>query len=537
VIEDLRDLPNGTKLAADICIIGAGAAGITIAQELAGSALRVCVVEGGGTEYEYEGSQALYAGSTVGAPVALEAGRLRFFGGTTNHWSGRCAPLESTDFRRRAWVPNSGWPIDRAELDPYYARARKVSGFTSEWPSDAETLASLKVALPAINEEWIRPFVWHFTPPMKDAPVWRWAGAYGALLNESDNVRTLLHANFLTFSASKDRTSVREVKVKSLNGVSATILADTFIVCCGGIENARLLLLGADQNGGGFGNENGLVGRYFMQHTRGAAGVVISTERMSIAQEQFNILRGRDGQKIEVGLTLAPPTQEKEQLLDCSAVLQYQGDPESGVTAAQDIWRSLLTGRWLPNMGEQVGRIAFDFGDVVQGVKHRLSSGHTLAEDGSAGIPSRSAVIVLDLEQYPDPESRVTLTEDRDILGLRRVKVNWRLSELERRTAFKFTTYIAAEFARLGIGRCQIEPWLQDARIPMTDALQETYHYIGTTRMADDRREGVVDRNCAVHGMENLYIAGSSVFPTAGHANPTLTIVALALRLADKIKS
>jgi choline dehydrogenase-like flavoprotein len=144
---------------------------------------------------------------------------------------------------------------------------------------------------------------------------------------------------------------------------------------------------------------------------------------------------------------------------------------------------------------------------------------------------------VLDLEQYPDPESRVTLTEDRDILGLRRVKVNWRLSELERRTAFKFTTYIAAEFARLGIGRCQIEPWLQDARIPMTDALQETYHYIGTTRMADDRREGVVDRNCAVHGMENLYIAGSSVFPTAGHANPTLTIVALALRLADKIKS
>ena len=121
-------------------------------------------------------------------------------------------------------------------------------------------------------------------------------------------------------------------------------------------------------------------------------------------------------------------------------------------------------------------------------------------------------------------------------MGLRRVETNWRLGELERRTAARFTGYIAAEFARLGIGRCRLEPWLQDERTPITDALQETYHHIGTTRMADDPREGVVDRNCAVHGMDNLYVAGSSVFPTAGHANPTLTILALALRLADRLR-
>jgi choline dehydrogenase-like flavoprotein len=121
-------------------------------------------------------------------------------------------------------------------------------------------------------------------------------------------------------------------------------------------------------------------------------------------------------------------------------------------------------------------------------------------------------------------------------LGLRRVETNWRLGELERRTAARFIGYVAAEFARLGIGRCQIEPWLQNERIPMTEALQETYHYIGTTRMSDDPRAGVVDRNCSVHGMDNLYVAGSSVFPTAGQANPTLTIVALALRLADHLR-
>jgi choline dehydrogenase-like flavoprotein len=536
LIEDLRDLPHGTTVTADVCLIGAGAAGITIARELAGSTLRVCLAEGGGMQYEYQESQVLYRGDSIGVPVSLEGGRLRFLGGTTNHWSGRCAPLDDVDFRRRDWIPHSGWPIDRTELDPYYARARTVAGFSSAWLSDADTLSYLGIALPSINEEWLKPFLWHFTPAMKDAPAWRWANAYGKVLRESSNIHALLHANFKAFSTEKDRSRVRNVTVTSLNGVSATIFAKIFVLCCGGIENARLLLLGAEQNAGSFGNENDLVGRYFMQHPRGPAGLIVSAERMSRVQGQFNILRGPDDLELEIGLTLTPQIQEKERLLNCSAVLQYQGDPTSGVTAAQDIWRSLLTGRWSPDMGEKVGRIAGDFGEFVHGLEHRLSSGHTLAREGSTGIPSRSATILLDLEQAPDPDSRISLSQDRDALGLRRVQANWRLSELERRTAARFTTYIAAEFARLGIGRGRLEPWLQDERIPMTGALQETYHYIGTTRMADDPREGVVDRNCAVHGMDNLYVAGSSVFPTAGHANPTLTILALALRLADNIR-
>lgn len=536
MIEDLRDYPRSAEVTADLCVIGAGAAGITIAQELAGSALRVCLVEGGGMQYEYQESQALYRGDDVGVPVSLEGGRLRFFGGTTNHWGGRCAALDDIDFRRRDWIPHSGWPIDRAELDPYYVRACKVAGFSSPWLSDAKTLSYLRVALPSMNQEWLQPFLWHYAPAMKDAPYWRWAKAYGEVLRESSNVRTLLHANFAGFSTGQDQTRVRSVTVKSLNGVSATISAKTFVLCCGGIENARILLLGAEQNGGGFGNGNDLVGRYFMQHTRGPTGLIVSAERMSGVQQQFNILRGADGIEIEVGLALAPHLQEKERLLNCSAVLEYQGDPTSGVTAAQDIWRSLLTGRWAPEMGEKVGLIAGDFRAFAEGLKHRLSSGHSLALEGSAGVPSRSAIILLDLEQAPDPESRISLSKDRDALGLRRVQTNWRLGELERRTAARFTGYIAAEFARLGIGRCQMEPWLQDERIPMTNALHETYHYIGTTRMADDPRAGVVDRNCSVHGMDNLFIAGSSVFPTAGQANPTLTIVALALRLADYLR-
>ena len=537
MIEDLRDLPHGTTVAADVCVLGAGAAGITITRELARSALRVCLVEGGGMKYEFPDSQLLYQGDNVGVPVSFLGGRLRFFGGTTNHWGGRCAPLEEIDFRRRGWVPHSGWPISRADMDSYYVRAQKIAGFTTPWRSDADTMAYMKVALPATTDQWIKPFLWRYAPAMKDALVWNWAIAYRQELRESSNVRVLLHANFTGFATEDRRTRVHSMTVASLNGVTATIKAKCFVLCCGGIENARLLLLGEAQNSGAFGNENDLVGRFFMQHPRGPAGLIVSPKRMSAVQEQFNILRDPDGLQVEIGLALSPESQEKEQLLNCSAVLQYRGDPESGVTAAQDIWRSLLTGRWAPNMGEKAALIAGDFSAFMQSVEHRASSGRSLAKDGAEGIPSRSAIILIDLEQAPDPESRITLAEERDALGLRRARANWRLGELERRSAKQFISYIAADFARLGIGRCRIEPWLENSSIPIADALNETYHYIGTTRMADDPHEGVVDSNCAVHGMKNLYVAGSSVFPTAGQANPTFTLVALALRLADQINA
>jgi choline dehydrogenase-like flavoprotein len=533
VIEDLRDHPRGLAVQADVCLIGAGAAGITIARDLSGTGLRVCLVEGGGMQFEYPESQSLYAGTSVGIPMSLEAGRLRFFGGTTNHWAGRCATLSEIDFRRRRWVAHSGWPIDRAEIDPFYQGAREVAGFGSAWRSDQETLALLEAPLPALNPEWLSPFIWRYAPAMKDASTWRWANAYRKLLAESTNVRTLLHANFAEFSLSKNRSRVASLTVRSLNGVAATITADKYVLCCGGIENARVLLLESQRNSGGFGNDHDLVGRFFMQHLRGTVGLIVSAEHMTRAQSQFNILRDPNGLHVEVGLTLTPGIMEREGLLNGTSILLYEPDGESGAAAAQDIWRALQTGSWPPEMGEKVGLIAGDFREVAGTIERRLASKRTLA---GTGDPAKSATLMVDLEPAPDPESRILLADDRDELGLRRVKVDWRHGEAERRTATRLATLVAAEFARVGIGRTRLEPWLRDERVSMVDALSGHPHHTGTTRMADDPAEGVVDRNCAVHGMENLYLAGSSVFPTAGHANPTLTIVALALRLSKHLR-
>jgi choline dehydrogenase-like flavoprotein len=533
VIEDLRDHPRGLVVQADVCLVGAGAAGITIARELAGTGVRVCLVEGGGMQFEYAQSQSLYAGSNVGLAMGLQAGRLRYFGGTTNHWAGRCAPLSEIDFRRRPWIPHSGWPVDRAEIDPYYQRAREVAGFGSKWRSDEETLALLKAPLPALNPQWLRPYIWNYAPAMKDAATWRWANAYGTALAEAANVRTLLHANFAEFSLSKDRSRVASLTVRSLNGVAATIEAGKYVLCCGGIENARLLLLESQRNSGGFGNDHDRVGRYFMLHLRGTAGLIVSAEPMARLQNQFNVLRGPNGVQVEVGLTLTPEIMEREGLLNCTSILQYEPDRESGVTAAQDIWRALQTGRWPPEVGEKVGLIAEDFQNLAGVLEHRLASRQTLA---ASPVPAKSAVLLVDLEPAPDPESRILLADDRDALGLRQVKTDWRHGEGERRTATRLASLVAAEFARVGIGRTRLEPWLRDERVSTDDALAGVPHYLGTTRMSDDPREGVVDRNCAVHGMENLYVAGSSVFPTAGQVNPTLTIVALAVRLAQHLR-
>jgi choline dehydrogenase-like flavoprotein len=534
VIEDLQDHARGVAIQADVCLIGAGAAGITMARELAGTGIRVCLVEGGGLEYEVDESQALYAGTSVGFPVPLQEGRLRFFGGTTNHWSGRCAHLSEIDFQRRPWIPHSGWPFDRAELDPYYLRAHEVVGFGSRWRSDAATLALLKAPLPPLNPDWFEPFIWHYAPAMKEAPTWRWADAYGGMLRESSTVRTLLHANFAEFSLAQDRSRVRSVLVRALNGATATIEAEKFVLCCGAIENARLLLLESQRHARGFGNDHDRVGRYFMQHLRGYAGLVVNAEDLARAQEQFNVLRDPDGLLIEVGLTLAPQIMEREALLNGSSSLQYQADPESGAAAIQDIWRTLQTGHWPPAMGEKVGLIAEDLAQVARGIETRLSSYRSLA---SGGIPSKAAVLIVDVEPAPDPHSRVSLADERDALGLQRVQTDWRYGELERRTATRLASLVSSEFARVGIGRTRFEPWIWDQRVPSVDALEGIPHFIGTTRMSEDPREGVVDRNCSVQGMENLYVAGSSVFPTAGQANPTVTIVALALRLADHLRA
>ena len=525
MIDDLRRPRGGPDLETDICLIGGGAAGITLAHAFIDTPFRVCLVESGGLDFEEE-TQRLYAGENIGLPHhGMEVGRLRFLGGTTNHWGGRCTRLDALDFAPRPWIPDSGWPIERADLEPHYRRAREYCGLGAERPAE-EVLSALRVSLPELNPNLLRAKLWQYAPY-----PWSFGVVYRRDLRRADNIAVLLHANLTEIIANADRNSVEAVEVTALGGPSRRIKAKCFVLCCGAIENARLLLATEQDGASALGNQYDVIGRYYMEHLRGPTGIVVTDERLPAIEDIFNYFMTPNGKKYQIGLALTVSAQRERELLNCCAAVEYVGDPASGVTAGQTIWRELSRGRWADDMGEKVWRVLRDLDVVAANFRRRLDEGkHPL-------MPLKAASIIIDMEQAPNPDSRVTLAAERDALGQRKPRLDWRLTELEHRTAAQFAKLAAVEMTRLGLGRCRLADWLAEPDKDWAGNLSETYHQMGTTRMAASPRHGVVDENCGVHGVQNLYVAGSSVFPAGGHANPTLTIVALALRLADRLKT
>jgi choline dehydrogenase-like flavoprotein len=526
MINDLNEREISGTVKTDLCLIGAGAAGITIAREMVGGHIDVFLVESGSLNFE-AATQALYQGESVGRHVWLETGRLRMFGGSTNHWTGRCAALDPIDFAVREWVPQSGWPIDRHDLDSFYLRARAACGFKLDWTADEETRRRIGAVIPPFESPWFHAFLWHFATSGYGG-FWNWGTAYRDLLRQAQNIHVLLHANLTSMEVHQDGKEVAAVVVQSLKGRSLRIEAKAFVLCCGGIENARMLLICAERNPSI--NPHDVVGRYFQQHPRGRSAILVTSEATSDIQNVFNIFSVPGDAPCEIGLALSERAQCKHRLLNCSAVLRYEGDPASGWEAAKNIFGELTVGRWAPDIGEKVWDMISDLGSIVQNAERRFVGRQSIQR-------LKSADILLDLEQAPNPDSRITLSSRQDVLGLSEARADWRLTSLEQRTAKAFTMFIASEFARLGIGRSRLEPWVEETAIIGEDAVTETLHHIGTTRMSANPRFGVVDGDCRVHNIENLYVAGSSVFPTGGHANPTLTIVALAIRLADHLKN
>lgn len=531
MIEDLRQFETGKTLSVDVCLVGAGAAGITIAKKLIGSGLRVCVVEAGGINDEPD-TQALYQGESVGHLVTLDEGRYRVFGGSTTRWSGRCATLDPIDFQVRDWIPKSGWPIALESLLPYYIQAQSMSGFQKSWASDETIIKSLGIELPKFESEYVRPYIWHFA--LEGYHVnFCWSAAYRHELDADPNTHVLLHANLVAFEGNADGSNIEAVNVSSLTNVSMTIRAKAFVLCCGGIENARLLL-NAPENIQRRVNEFDNVGRYFAQHPRGCIATLKTTPQTAQRlQNLFTVFwrRRRSNPTYEIGFALSEQAQREHGLVNASAAIYYAARSDSywnSIDRLREAFRSRTSYKGI-------------FGDIVNALNNARSVGANFVRraflDLPAILPDPLVSIVADLEQAPNPDSRVTLSDERDPLGMKRAKVDWRISEIERTTARYFNSFISDELKHLGLGQTDASAWL-NGEVPVDgDELYGTYHHIGTTRMSLDPRDGVVNSDCRAHGVENLYLMGCSVFPTGGHANPTLTIVALAIRLADHIRA
>lgn len=559
MIEDARGIPEGSELRAAVCIIGGGAAGITIARALAARRVPSLVLEAGGLAYEPR-EQALYRGENVGLPYfPLDVARLRYLGGSTNHYGGVCRPFEPEDFERKPWIPGSGWPITRAELDPYYEQAREILGLRSG-SFDLETWAGRDEHRPL---DLPANLIVSRVAQVVDKERRSLGRAFLDELRRSREITVLLHANVLEIETDLDARRATRVQVAVLGGSRFRAAARVFVLAAGGLENVRLLLASNSRRPRGLGNDHDLVGRYFTEHPRCDAAVIVPA-KPTLDVRFYDIHEAR-GSELEGYLAVPRSVQRRDELVDVQLKLRgmpveafAEAEESADVDAARDVADAVLEGE-LPE-GSDLSRVVGDLmswqrftqpgvllpvpypelvGRVVHGsaVARRELVPRVLGDIAgkayaaiSGSVPLASVIVTARIEPAPNRDSRVTLGDERDELGMPRLRLDWRLSRLDRESVGRALDLLAAALGARRIGRARrlFDPdggdWPGD--------LAGGWHHMGTTRMSDDSKMGVVDRNCRVHGVENLYVAGSSVFPTGGSGTPTLTLVALALRLA-----
>ena len=522
MISDMRTFEDGSQFAADVCLVGAGAAGITLALDLIKSNLSVILLESGGLKLE-KADQELNVGEVAGLLYkGLTLGRARALGGATKLWFGQCIRFDPIDFEKRSWVPYSGWPIGPGDLDEWYDKAEEIFGIRGQ-RYDEQIYEAVGTSAPTWNRDNIRT---HFTIYSRKLDM---GSAYGRQLKKSLRVRVLLHANATEIETDDNCREARAVLVRTTQGRKARVRANAIVLCGGGIENARLLLLSNRINHQGLGNDNDVVGRFLQDHPNGFTAILKTTD-LRLLNELFALqYQGllRYFPKFPLGLS----AQRNECALNCTCHLVFEHAEQSGVASIREICRALRRRKLAPNFLTHLRQSMMHLPEVARAGARRY-----LKRKSPLGKPRRIR-LQCHTEQEPDPNSRVTLSSNRDALGLRRAQVDWRIHESERHSMQVMTNAMGSELSRLGLARLESEPWLNGPGDDWKSQLTDCFHHIGTTRMSDSPRTGVVDRNCEIFGVRKLYIAGSSTFPTSGYANPTLTIVAMSMRLANHLKT
>ncbi len=514
-------LPSGAVIDTDVCIVGAGAAGITLALELDAKPLRIALLEAGNRTYSRR-SQRIYAGSSSGLALPpLTVTRLRCFGGSTNRWAGLCRPLDPLDFERRDWLPHSGWPISEADLRPYYARAAARIGLPDA-EFDAAPWAEREGCAPLpLDPQRFRSGVTQVLPT-------RFGERHGDTLARSGNVACHLDASVVDIVVGAHDDVVREAVAMTASGRRLRVRARLFVLACGGVENARLLLNADRVRPAGLGNGHGNVGRYFMEHRVSWPGLIeLHGPNDALWFYTRHVLPG--GNRIEGSLRLAPALARRERLLNTHFSLEPLSKAHSGGGRSLGVLKEGV--RQVLRGGDMVTDLGYHFRAIVRDLdclaENRLRKLLRIDRDFTRWM------VKAEVEQAPIPESRVTLTDERDSLGLRRVDLHWRTSAIDRHSVRRALVLLDEEMQRLSIGRVRVVMSENGDAWSRFDHWGN--HHCGTTRMSAQPRDGVVDAQGRVHELANLYVAGNSVFPTEGTAPPTFTTVALAIRLAEHL--
>lgn len=521
VILDLEREDLATLGSVDLCVVGAGAAGLAIALQFLDSGLRVAVVESGGLRRDDQ-HDGLSNGQSTGDPydIVLSRGQARGLGGTTQLWNGQLVPLDESDFRPRPWVELSGWPFPASTLDPYYRRAFGMLGVPEGQP---RPVAPQRSGLDALDPTKLA-FWPSIYPPRGTLDF---GMTHRAALERTPNVVVVLHATVIAIGTAAGGSHVDEIAVGSLHGRSGSVRARAFVLACGAIENPRLLLLG-DRRGWPVGNDHDAVGRYLQDHPDTVCGRFLPDDGVELGEA----LAGRErGLKVTYRIRLAEDVRREHRVLNALGSIELIRGETAAVAALRGLVSQLRRGQRPEGTGRALRSVVRDVPSITRAFVRWRRYRSTMTE-------VLGALVRVQCEQAPDPDSRVALSDsEKDAFGRRVATVRWLLSDRDRLTALAYATTIRDELRRLSLGSVQVPKELDDER---RDVWAPTFfsriHPMGTTRMSVDPRTGVVDADARVHGTDNLYVAGASTFPTSGAANPTLTNVALAIRLADHLR-
>lgn len=461
----------------DICIIGAGAAGISMAVTLAERGHRVLLCEGGDADYS-ERSQECYRGDVVGDPyIPLYGARLRHLGGSTNHWGGICRPLDRYDFNAKAAASETAWPIGRDALAPYYSAAVNMLGL------------ELTPADHLIPEAGLKRIYFSLGHPT------RMKEKHAATLSDSATLECCLTANLVALESQAGK--VTSATFSNYRGDYRKVQARYFVLACGGIENSRLLLWCNQQLNGQLIPQADTLGRYWMEHPHATVGKALLFEPAALGlDDEYNVFLSPTADAINT-----------RQILNCGLRLHRMN-----AEATQELIDE-LAGQ-APTLAGRV-RVWQAQGRVIHG-----------------------AVLRAAWEQEPRYDNRIELSDELDKLGVPRSRLVWRQSELDRRTIRESMLLLGEYLRDHEVGRLQMAPWLAATAVELpSEGELAGRHHMGGTRMSLNAEEGIVNADCRLFAQDNFYVAGSSVFASAGHANPTLTLVQLALRLCDHLES
>ena len=545
MIIDANEVGNGTRLKADVCIIGAGAAGIPLALSLSGQGLDIVLLESGQVDL-HAATQSLYDGEVADEKLHSppDKYRQRRFGGSTAIWGGRCMPFDAIDFERRDWVPGSGWPISLDDLLPFYPEANRYAEAGRFAYTDSEAFPHVPPMFTGFASDVVRTDgLERFSCPTN------FGHRYARRLRVAKDIRVLLGANCTGLKLVPQGRTLRDVEVTTLDGQRFSIEARATVMAAGGLETARLLLASNDVAPTGIGNEHDVVGRYYQCHIAGNVGSLVIKGPTSNVRHGYEV--SPDGIYCRRRIAIREDEQRRHGLANAVARLHFPRitDPRhrNGVLSGLFLARKFISYEYGKRLNDgfeptaslharHMWNVMSDPLDTAGFLAHWITK-RTLADRKfpSVILRNKSNRFSLEMhgEQFPRAHSRVTVIEKRDTLGLPQLRIDWNYGSDDVESVRRTLDLIASEVARTGIGELSYD----------ADTLEEDLmrfgayggHHIGTARMGSDPRTSVVDASCRVHSVNNLYVAGSAVFPTSSQANPTLTLIAMSLRLGKHL--